>query len=74
MPTYVRKKKSCLHRLRGRNMSESSDLCYLCGNLLPDFLKTPLVKLTDGSFTQFCEICAENEFPGWDKNEDMGED
>ena len=55
-------------------MSESSDLCYLCGNLLPDFLNPPLVKLTDGSFTQFCEICAENEFPGWDKNEDMGED
>ncbi len=53
-----------------KKMSE----CYICEKGLHKFMTTPLLELPDGRLEQCCEECADKNFPGWDDEEDDGEE
>lgn len=46
------------------------DTCYICDSELPYFMTTPILEIPDGTYQQFCEKCADREFPGWREDDD----
>jgi hypothetical protein len=49
-------------------------VCYIWEGPLHEFMTTPVLELSDGTFEQCCEECADENFPGWDEGEKSGMD
>lgn len=48
-----------------------NEKCYICDSELHKFMTTPALSISDGTFEQCCEKCADEIFPGWnDEDED----